>query len=319
MRNIRDLHRQAMELVRKANEALAGGDNPLHLVYLEQALVFEKEAAYELLNDFEAEPTRSVLFRSAASLAVQNKDVATALELVSAAFKGEPPAEIRGELNEIVNQTYALYNVAVLESSHQPDKNFFAEKEISRAEKKDFNLVLEAQQGNMAAYSQLMHSYKNFVYHKILRMVIDEEDAMDLTVETLAIAFEQINSVTDELQFSTWLYRVAINRSINFIRKNKLAGITSGKQNQDEIFSDVFLESENELSKRNTAKSELLQLISKLPVRYRDLLNLRYFEELSYEDIAEQLGLPLGTVKLQLNRARHLLGNLLNRQQRDDS
>jgi RNA polymerase sigma factor (sigma-70 family) len=189
--------------------------------------------------------------------------------------------------------------------------------------KNDFHLVEIARQGNQKAYADLMHRYKDSIYFMVLKMVNNKEDAMDLTVETFAKAFEKLDKYQPDYAFSTWLFRVATNNCIDFIRKKKLNTQSihgmlddDGDEMPLQIKSDVLNPEESSIKKQQT--EELRQLIDSLPPRYRNLITLRYFDELSYEEIAMQLDLPLGTVKAQLFRARYLLGNIMNGFTRDD-
>jgi RNA polymerase sigma-70 factor (ECF subfamily) len=182
--------------------------------------------------------------------------------------------------------------------------------------KNDFHLVVKARQGDQKSYADLMHRYKDSIYFMVLKMVNNKEDAMDLTVETFAKAFEKLDKYQPDYAFSTWLFRVAI-------RKKKLNTMSihgmmdeDGEEKQLQIKADVLNPEETSIKKQQT--QELKLLIESLPPRYRNLITLRYFDELSYEEIAQQLDLPLGTVKAQLFRARYLLGNIINRFNRDD-
>jgi len=194
---------------------------------------------------------------------------------------------------------------------------------FSENAKNDFHLVVKAREGSQKAYADLMQRYKDSIYFMVLKMVNNKEDAMDLTVETFAKAFEKLDKYQPEFAFSTWLFRVATNNCIDFIRKKKLNttsihGMTDedGDDQPLQIKSDVLNPEESSIKKQQT--EELRLLIDGLPSRYRNLITLRYFDELSYEEIALQLDLPLGTVKAQLFRARYLLGNIMNRFTRDD-
>jgi len=189
--------------------------------------------------------------------------------------------------------------------------------------KNDYQLVLKARQGDQKAYADLMQRYKDSIYFMALKMVNNREDAMDLTVETFAKAFEKLDKYQPDFAFSTWLFRVATNNCIDFIRKKKLNTMSLNGMVDDEgderplqIKADVLNPEETSIKKQQT--QELKTIVEGLPVRYRNLITLRYFDELSYEAIAQQLSLPLGTVKAQLFRAKYLLGNIINRQKRDD-
>jgi RNA polymerase sigma factor (sigma-70 family) len=189
--------------------------------------------------------------------------------------------------------------------------------------KNDFKLVSRAREGDQKAYADLMHRYKDSIYFMALKMVNNKEDAMDLTVETFAKAFEKLDKYQPEFAFSTWLFRVGTNNCIDFIRKKKLNTTSmSGMIDDDgderplQIKSDTL--NPEEASMKKEQSQTLKVLIDSLPARYRNLIVLRYFDELSYEEIAEQLDLPLGTVKAQLFRARYLLGNIVNVNKRDE-
>jgi RNA polymerase sigma factor (sigma-70 family) len=186
--------------------------------------------------------------------------------------------------------------------------------------KNDFHLVVKARGGNQKAYADLMQRYKDSIYFMVLKMVNNKEDAMDLTVETFAKAFEKLDKYQPDYAFSTWLFRVATNNCIGKKKLNttSIHGMTNedGEDQQLQIKADVLNPEETSIKKQQT--EELKILIQSLPPRYRNLITLRYFDELSYEEIAQQLDLPLGTVKAQLFRARYLLGNILNRFNRDD-
>jgi len=186
--------------------------------------------------------------------------------------------------------------------------------------KNDYQLVLKAREGSQKAYADLMQRYKDSIYFMSLKMVNNREDAMDITVETFAKAFEKLDKYQPEFAFSTWLFRVATNNCIDFLRKKKLSTVSiDNMMDEDDdrpmqIKSDTLNPEESSIKKQQS--KDLKVLIESLPPRYRNLLTLRYFDELSYEEIAQQLDLPLGTVKAQLFRATYLLGNIINRMER---
>lgn len=183
--------------------------------------------------------------------------------------------------------------------------------------KNDYQLVLKAREGSQKAFADLMQRYKDSIYFMSLKMVNNREDAMDITVETFAKAFEKLDKYQPDYAFSTWLFRVATNNCIDFLRKKKLNTVSINNMMDEEddrplqIKSDTLNPEETSIKKQQS--SEIKLLIESLPPRYRNLLTLRYFDELSYEEIAQQLDLPLGTVKAQLFRAKYLLGNIINR------
>jgi RNA polymerase sigma factor (sigma-70 family) len=188
--------------------------------------------------------------------------------------------------------------------------------------KNDFILVLRAKDGDQKAYAELMQRYKDSIYFMSLKMVNNKDDAMDLTVETFGRAFENIEKYKPDFAFSTWLFRIATNNCIDFIRKKRLNVISlqslteeDRDEKQLQIVSDNLNPEETSIKKQESEK--LKNIIDHLPKRYRTLIILRYYDEQSYEEIAQQLDLPLGTVKAQLFRARDLMSNIINRKKKN--
>lgn len=191
-------------------------------------------------------------------------------------------------------------------------------KEFSEKAKKDFILIeLAKEKGDEKAFAELMQRYKKPVYHMILKMVRNVDDAEDLTIEAFAKAFKNLKKFNPEFTFSTWLFRIATNNCIDFIRKKKLDTMSISNTFKDDHgdsvdidIKDVNLNPQEEAIK--SEKVEIIQtIVTKLPAKYQVLVKLRYFEELSYEEIAAELDAPLGTVKAQLHRARELLFDLI--------
>lgn len=186
----------------------------------------------------------------------------------------------------------------------------------------DFNLVAKAKEGDQKAYAEIMQRYKDSIYFMALKMVNNKDDAMDLTVETFAKAFENLDKYKSEYAFSTWLFRIATNNSIDFIRKKRLNVIsldTLFEEEGEDKYLQVRAEGLNpeEISIRKQESEKLKNMVEQLPLRYRTLIILRYYDELSYEEIAQQMDIPLGTVKAQLFRARDLMANILNRKKKN--
>lgn len=191
---------------------------------------------------------------------------------------------------------------------------------LSDKAKNDLILVEKAVNGDQKAYAELLERYRDAIYFLLLKMVNNKSDAEDLTIEAFGKAFKNIRQYTPNFAFSTWLFKIATNNCIDFIRKRKANLISIDQQSEDyeglmstpatNLQSSV-LDPEETLIKEQNIK--LIQtLVSKLKPRYRKLIELRYFREFSYEEIADELDLPLGTVKAQLFRARELLYNILN-------
>jgi len=184
----------------------------------------------------------------------------------------------------------------------------------------DFNLVVRAKKGEQKAYAELMQRYRDSIYFMVLKMVNNKDDAMDLTVETFGKAFENLDRYKSDFAFSTWLYRIATNNCIDFIRKKRLHLVSlntiddEGEERPMEIKSEMLNPEESSIKKQQ--HEQLKMLVDRLPSRYKTLIMLRYYDELSYEEIAQQLDLPLGTVKAQLFRARDILQNILSKKKK---
>lgn len=191
-------------------------------------------------------------------------------------------------------------------------------KQFSDKALEDFKLIDRAVDGqDQHAFAELMKRYKNPVYHMILKMVRNVDDAEDLTIEAFAKAFKNLHKFKKDFTFSTWLFRIATNNTIDFIRKKRLDTMslnTSFKDdNGDAVTIDVQDKNLNPQEEAIKAqKIELVQMfVTKLPAKYQRLVRLRYFDELSYDEIAKELEAPLGTVKAQLHRARELMYDLV--------
>jgi RNA polymerase sigma factor (sigma-70 family) len=183
---------------------------------------------------------------------------------------------------------------------------------------KDFKLIDRATlEGDESAYAELLARYKKPVYHMILKMVRNIDDAEDLTIEAFAKAFRNLARFKKDYTFSTWLFRIATNNAIDFIRKKKLDTFSIHTSYSDDNGEAVTMDVEDhnmtpDEEAINTQKIELVRMfVTKLPPKYQRLVKLRYFDELSYEEIAVELDAPLGTVKAQLHRARELMYDLV--------
>jgi RNA polymerase sigma factor (sigma-70 family) len=184
---------------------------------------------------------------------------------------------------------------------------------------RDLKLVESALAGNQQAYAQLMDMYRESIYFMMLKMVKNTDDAEDLTLEAFGKAFNRLSQYSPSFAFSTWLFKIASNNGIDFIRKKRVyvTSMDSGlKTDEGEV---VYFDAQSgTLDPEETIiyKQKVLlmrEVVSKLKPRYRVLVEKRYFEELSYEEIAEELDLPLGTVKAQLFRARDFLANMIEK------
>ena len=186
----------------------------------------------------------------------------------------------------------------------------------------DVRLVERAKKNDQAAYAQLMNRYREAIYYMLLKMVNNASDAEDLTIEAFSKAFKNLEQYTPNFAFSTWLFKIASNNCIDFIRKKRIDHISLDREIGDKgrassiIIAEVS-DPEEDLIKKQKA-SLMRHVVTTLKPRYRDLVELRYFKEYSYDEIADELNLPLGTVKAQLFRARELLYNILKQKNPSD-
>lgn len=184
---------------------------------------------------------------------------------------------------------------------------------------RDYKLVQQAiGEGNQHAYAELMKNYRDSLYFMLLKMTNNPHDAEDLTIEAFGKAFKKLHQYTPDYAFSTWLFKIASNNCIDFIRKKKKYTFSIDKNYDDEetgtelankIPAEV-LDPEEDLMKKQRIQL-MREVVEKLKPHYRTLIELRYFKEFSYDEIATELNLPLGTVKAQLFRAREFLYQIL--------
>ncbi|MFI5151267.1 MAG: RNA polymerase sigma factor [Bacteroidia bacterium] len=182
----------------------------------------------------------------------------------------------------------------------------------------DYSLVRRAlDHGDQKAYAELMTRYRDSVYFMLLKMVNNKDDADDLTIEAFGKAFKRLDQYTPNFAFSTWLFKIATNNCIDHIRKKKNNTFSIDKPFQDDEGGEMTMDLRSEQldpEEKVMKKQKVMmmrEVVDKLKPRYKMLIEMRYFEELSYEEIAEKLELPLGTVKAQLFRAREFLQNIL--------
>jgi RNA polymerase sigma-70 factor (ECF subfamily) len=185
--------------------------------------------------------------------------------------------------------------------------------------KVDTTLIQRAVQGDQKAYAEILQEYRGRIYNLVYRMVRNREEAEDLVQEAFVKAFSSLASFNAEYAFSTWLYKIAINNCIDHLRRKKLKTYSMDKpvQSQDGEFSrefpDVSLSPDKPLLAKE--RSSLIErAIDGLPEKYRVVIILRHNEERSYEEIADLLSLPLGTVKARIFRAREMLKKKLKHQ-----
>ena len=192
---------------------------------------------------------------------------------------------------------------------------------LSLKAQQDVELVEKAKVGDQLAYGELLGRYRDAIYFMLLKMVNNPIDAEDLTIEAFGKAFKNIDQYAPNFAFSTWLFKIATNNCIDFIRKKRASHVSLDQtaDGEDSLAPSSLIQSDvpdPEAYMINQQKiKHMRKIVSRLKPRYRQLVELRYFKEYSYEEIAVELDIPIGTVKAQLFRARELLLNILNRSQ----
>ncbi|MCU0362065.1 MAG: sigma-70 family RNA polymerase sigma factor [Bacteroidales bacterium] len=187
--------------------------------------------------------------------------------------------------------------------------------DLSEKAKNDLILVAEARKGNEKAFASLLNRYRDSIYYMLLKMVNNASDAEDLTIEAFGKAFRNLDSYTPKFAFSTWLFKIATNNCVDFIRKKQLlpTPLDSLQDNLENVTINIQsdLPDPEESLIMHQKVTALKEIVSQLKPRYKTLIELRYFKEYSYEEISSELSLPIGTVKAQLFRAKTLLYNIL--------
>ena len=190
---------------------------------------------------------------------------------------------------------------------------------LSEKGKRDLKLIKRAlKTGDPNAYSELMSLYRDPLYFMLYEKVNDQELAKDLTIESLGKAFNKLHLYTPEYVFSTWLFTVARNHCIDYLRKQKLPTTSidkmmldkDGKRTNFDITSNT-LNPDQQLEKKQRI-AILRQIVDQLKPKYRHLVKLRYFKEMTYEEVSVKLRIPIGTVKAQLHRSREQLFKIMS-------
>ena len=184
---------------------------------------------------------------------------------------------------------------------------------LSDRAKADYALVVKAIDNDQSAYGTLMNRYRGAIHQMMFKMVGNNEDAADLTQEAFTKAFNKLPSYEPRYAFSTWLFKIATNNCIDYIRKKRLVTLSIDetiKEDSDQQFSYNIKSEVPDPEERmvKVQRSKMMRsLIGQLSTKYRIMIEMRFFQELSYDEIATELNIPLGTVKAQLFRAKEML------------
>ncbi|MBN1198434.1 MAG: sigma-70 family RNA polymerase sigma factor [Bacteroidales bacterium] len=189
---------------------------------------------------------------------------------------------------------------------------------LTEKAQRDYKLVIEAREnGDQKAYTELLNNYRDSLYFLLLKMTNNPTDAEDLTIEAFGKAFSKLDQYSSDYAFSTWLFKIAANNCIDFLRKSKRIVFADNPGDEKDERKDstaemiaTTLDPEERVIEKQKIKL-MREVVEKLKPHYRNLIELRYFKEWSYEEIAMELDLPLGTVKAQLFRSREFLYQIL--------
>lgn len=196
------------------------------------------------------------------------------------------------------------------------------EQKRLESREEDALLIKRALHGDQKAFKKLRYKYHDAIYNLVYRMIHEKEEVEDLTQEAFIKAFTSLSSFNEEYAFSTWLYKIASNNSIDYIRKKKLQTFSIDKpiESKDSDFTfevpDSTFEPDLEMIARQR-KNMLEEAVNALPPKYRQVILMRHVDELEYQEIAKQLKLPLGTVKAHIFRAREMLYKYLRDKMRN--
>lgn len=174
--------------------------------------------------------------------------------------------------------------------------------------------IQKAKKGDQVAFTFLLDFYWNEVYSFMIKRTENETDAEDITIETFSKAFDKLANYNPEFQFNTWLIAIAKNVHIDILRKKKSSIFVEIKNNENynaHNIADTTPTAEDKLITEQNL-SQLLRYIKELKPHYQEVIQLRYFQEMSYQEIANLLNDPLSNVKVKILRAKKLLAEIIN-------
>lgn len=174
--------------------------------------------------------------------------------------------------------------------------------------------ILKAKQNDQIAFNFLLDTFWNDVYAFQLKRTQNENDAEDITIQTFSKAFDKIDTFNNKYKFKTWLITISKNIHIDLVRKQQKSIKNTSKDNEEnyfDIIDDSPTPEDKIITEQNLAK--LLRDIKKLKPHYQEVINLRYFQELSYKEISDELKEPINNVKVKLLRAKKLLAAIITK------
>ncbi len=174
-------------------------------------------------------------------------------------------------------------------------------------------MIVKAKSGNQIAFSTLLDTFWNDVYGFQLKRTENENDAEDITIQTFSKAFDKIDTYDSSYEFKTWLIAISKNLHIDLIRKRKRDVLESQGTNDavKKVLDDAPTAEDRLITEQNLA--HLLLDIKKLKPHYQEVINLRFFNEMSYADIADTLNEPMNNIKVKLLRSKKLLAEIIKK------
>ncbi|EMQ94480.1 MULTISPECIES: RNA polymerase sigma factor [Xanthomarina] len=173
--------------------------------------------------------------------------------------------------------------------------------------------IQRAKQNDQKAFNFLLDQYWDYVYGFQLKRIENENDAEDITIQTFSKAFDKIAMFDEKYAFKTWLVTISRNIHIDLLRKEKRQPSNTISNDSEDSYYEILDESPSAedklITEQNLAK--LLRDIKKLKPHYQEIINLRYFQELSYKEISEELNEPINNIKVKLLRAKKLLAEII--------
>ena len=194
-------------------------------------------------------------------------------------------------------------------SSHNSEHT--TRQDASSSSLQDDHWVVLAVKGDEKAYTELTQKYQKPLYFHVCKMIRNPDFAEDLVQDIFLKAFKSLKNYKNDYAFSTWLYRIATNHTIDYLRKKKLETLSIHADDSDDTHATIQLADEDSFTDepmiRRERKNKVHEAIDQLPEKYREVILKRHIEEKSYQEIAEEMDIPLGTVKAHIFRARELL------------
>ena len=175
------------------------------------------------------------------------------------------------------------------------------------------DLIEKAKQKDQKAFNTLLNNYWSDVYRFQLSKTNDEDEAEDITIKTFSKAFDKIHLYNNRYNFKTWLISISKNIFLDHLRKQRTDIISINKKESEayKIFDETPSAEDQLIIDQNLA--QLLNYLKQLKPHYQEIINLRYFREMTYKEMAEVLNEPIGNIKVKLLRAKKLLAEIINK------